>query len=284
LLLQNRWFRCQDKLWELGGVVDKPFSLSYIPENIGHAVAYFFHFSSEYPNSLLITIAGGISLFFLLIVSAKRFMNWIRLQPRDYDVLGLWGLVLIGHFVLILAYHIGKLDSHFATRLGMPIHLILILAPVWLLVKEKLGDHIWNIVLCLSVFSIFAFAGPHSSQAVFTKKNYAEREFHWVRNRLANYSPQTFLVIDTRESYWVCMEWQSLQMKLAQTNREKVLESLRIGEYSEVFVVQRISIDPVKESSIILEPDQLPGYKLEVIDEYASRPFSGTRLSRVVLE
>ena len=69
-------------------------------------------------------------------------------------------------------------------------------------------------------------------------------------------------MIDTRESYWVCMEWQSLQMKLAQTNREKVLESLRIGEYSEVFVVQRISIDPVKESSIILEPDQLPGYKL----------------------
>jgi len=281
LLLQNRWFRSQEGLWELSNEATSPFSLSYLPENLGHAAVYFFNWSPEYPNSLLLTIVGGISLLFLFIVSGKRYRNWLRLRPRDYDVLGLWGLVLIGHMMLILVYHTGKLDSHFATRLGMPLHLILIIAPVWLLVKEKLGNRFWNVALGLAVFFVIAVAGPHSSKAMFTKKNFAEREFQWGRKLLSDQSPQEFLVIDSRDTYWVSMQWQSIHMDLAKTNRDLIHKSLREGEYRDVFVIQRISYDPVNETANVWEMDQLPGFQLELIDEYASRPFHGSRLSRL---
>ncbi|MCB1123930.1 MAG: glycosyltransferase family 39 protein, partial [Verrucomicrobiae bacterium] len=113
LLLQNRWFRSRAGLWELPGEITNPFSLSYIPDNLGHAVMYFFNYSAEFQNSLLLTVVGFLSLFFLIVVSLKRYRNWVSFKPRDYDVLGLWGLALVGHTLLILAYHAGKLDSHF---------------------------------------------------------------------------------------------------------------------------------------------------------------------------
>lgn len=283
LFLQNRWFRSRDDLWELPGVISQPFSLSYIPENIGHAAMYFFNWSAEFPNSLFLTVLGGISLFFLLVASVKRVKNWTRFRPRDYDVLGLWALVLIGHLTLILAYHAGELDSHFATRLGMPIHLLLILAPVWLLVKEKLGDRLWVIAISTAVLFTITFSAPHSSKAMYTKKNFAEREFRWAVGQLASLSPSEVLVIDSRVSHWVSLQWQGIHITKANANSQLILEMLSDGAYKEVVALQRVTFDPVDEQSKVIREDRLPNFKLERIKEYSSRPFHGVRLSRVKL-
>lgn len=282
LLLQNRWFRSQADLWELGGEGMKPFSLSYIPENVGHAVMYFFNWSAEFPNSLLLTVLGFISLFFLIVISTKRIRNWLKLKPRDYDVLGLWGLTLTLHLLVILAYHAGKLDSHFATRLGFPIHLILILAPVWFLVKEKKGPNFWNTLLAASVIFLITISAPHSSQAIFTKKNFIEREFRWAKELLEKEPNDQFLIIDSHLSHWLSFKKQSMLIGQARVLKESISIHHDSGKYREVFVLQRIELDPVQETTLIRAGDELPGFELEVVGEYISKPFQGVRLSRLI--
>jgi len=283
LLLQNRWFRSQENLWELPAEVVAPFSLSYIPDNIGHALLYFFNFEAEYPNSWLLSIAGFISLLYLFVKGAKRFRNWLSLRPRDYDVLALWGLALLGHLALIMAYHIGKLDSHFATRLGMPVHLILILAPIWLLISEKLPQRVWNISFVLAIGFYITVAAPHSSQAIFTKKNFAEREFRWAFKQLSTQEDRHYLVIDPRVTHWVVMQRQAIYTGAAKLNTDRILAELKTGIYREVFVIQRVFFDPVSGESQVTEADIIPEFKLELIDQYSSQPFKGIRLSKVVL-
>lgn len=282
LFLQNRMFREREGLWELPEEVVEAFSLSYIPENIGHAAAYFLSWSADFPNSLLLTIAGFIALFFLLVASAKRIQNWIKFQPKDYDVLGLWGVVLIGHLFIILAYHAGVLDSHFATRLGMPIHLILILAPVWLLVKEKMTQRYWTFSLTASLLFLITFSAPHSAKAIFTKKNFAEREFSWAREYLLQQEDTDFLIIDSKVSHWASMQLQAMHFNFAKLNEALIQEYLDNGNYRDVFVIQRISFDPAKETIEVLEPDRLPGFELKMLDEFSSKPFQGIRLSRLL--
>ena len=281
LVLQNRWFNSREDLWELPGDVTVPFSLDYVPENIGHAMVYFFNWSPEYPNSMLVTVLGGLSLFFLLVVSLKRYKNWMRFKPRDFDVLGLWGVALLGHMFVVLAYHVGKLDSHFATRLGLPVHLILVLAPVWVLVKEKLGTRIWNTLIVGSALYLVTISAPHSSQGIYTKKNFTEREFRWVKGILDEDVDEQYLVLDSYMSYWVSYKKQAMHIRQAIASREQLLQDFSSGRFPEVFVVQRIVVDPVNERSTVRPGNEMPGFELETIDEYVSKPFQGVRLSRL---
>lgn len=282
LFFQNRMFRKREGLWELPEGVAEAFSFSYIPENIGHAAAYFLNWSADFPNSLLLTIAGSITLFFLLVASVKRIKNWIKFRPKDYDVLGLWGAVLIGHLCVILSYHAGALDSHFATRLGMPIHLILILAPVWLLVKEKMAQRFWTLSVTASLLFLITISAPHSSKAIFTKKNFAEREFRWAREYLLQQEDTDFLIIDSKVSHWASMQLQAMHFNFAKVNKGLIQEYLDNGNYRNVFVIQRISFDPANETIETLGLDQLPDFKLQMLDEFSSKPFQGIRLSRLI--
>lgn len=284
LCLQNRWFRSREGLWELPGELTEPFSLTHVVDNLSHGVVYFLNWGPDYPNSLLLTIMGGISFFFLCVASVRRYKNWVAFRPRDYDVLCLWGLSLVGHLFLIFAYHVGQLDSHFATRLGMPVHLILVLAPVWLLAKERMKPRYWTASIVASLLFLVTVSAPHSSKAVYTKKNFAEREFRWAYEMLSLENGRNFLVIDSRVSHWTSMQFQAMHVDLAKANRDLIHQYAKIGNYSDVFVVQRIVFDPAEESVAILEPDQLPEFKLEVIDEFVSRPFEGIRLSRLKLD
>lgn len=281
LILQNRWFRSRTDLWELPGDVSNPFSFSYLPDNIGHAVMYFFNWSPEFPNSLLLTVLGFLSLFFLLVVSLKRLQNWLRFKPRDYDVLGLWGAALILHLLVILAYHAGRLDSHFATRLGFPIHLILVLAPVWLLVKEKKSNPYWSTLLAGSVIFLVTVSAPHSSQAIFTKKNFIEREFRWALKVLDEQPEQHYLIVDSHLSHWLSFKKQGMLIQQAKSSGDLVLHELASGKFREIYVLQRIEMDPVQEKTVVRMADRLPGFNLVVVDEYISKPFQGVRLSRV---
>ena len=281
LLFQNRWFRSREDLWELSGTVTEPFSFAYMSENLGHGVAYFLNFGPEYPNSILLTVIGSISFFFLCVASIRRFKNWITFRPRDYDVLFLWGLAVMGHLVLIFAYHVGRLDSHFATRLGMPVHLMLILAPVWLLVKEKMKPRYWTLSIVGALLFLITVSAPHSSTGVYTKKNFAEREFRWAYERLSKENGRNFLVIDSRISHWTSMQFQAMHVELAKVNRDLIHQYAENGLYSDVFIIQRIEFDPAEETVSVLEPDRLPDFELRMIEEFVSRPFEGIRLSRL---
>jgi hypothetical protein len=196
--------------------------------------------------------------------------------------LGLWGLVLILHLLVILAYHAGKLDSHFATRLGLPIHLILVLAPVWVLVKEKLSPRFWNTLLVGSVIFLTTISASRSSQAIFTKKNFYEREFRWAKALLDEQAESSYLVLDSRLSHWLSYKKQGMHINQSSLLKDASGTTFLHANIQDVFVIQRIEMDPASERLSIISGDELPDFELELVDEYISRPFFGVRLSRII--
>ncbi|MCB1120713.1 MAG: hypothetical protein KJT03_04135, partial [Verrucomicrobiae bacterium] len=163
----------------------------------------------------------------------------------------------------------------------MPIHLILVLAPVWLLVKEKLADRYWTIGITGAVFFLVAFSAPHSSKAIFTRKNFAEREFRWAVEQLKQEPNEEYLILDTKLSHWLSLKRQAMLIEQAKPKKEEIMDAFRSGVYREVYLLQRLHMDPVAESSNIVPEDELPGWEWEKVDEYISKPFEGVRLSRL---
>ena len=64
-VLQNRQFDSNASLWELagpGGGASEPFALHYLPDNLGHALAFFFDTSGYQANSILFAVMGLVAL------------------------------------------------------------------------------------------------------------------------------------------------------------------------------------------------------------------------------
>ena len=80
------------------------------------------------------------------------------------------------------------------------------------------------------------------------------------------------------------MQFQAMHVDFSKTNRALIHQYAEMGNYSDVFVVQRIVFDPAEETVSVFESDLLPEFKLEIIDEFVSRPFEGVRLSRLKLD
>ncbi len=75
--LQHHIFELRTTAWQMGSEVgDKsnatvPFSLSYIPDNIYHAMKFFFARATDQPNSLTLSILGWIAVAFFLLFAVK---------------------------------------------------------------------------------------------------------------------------------------------------------------------------------------------------------------------
>ena len=73
--LHNRIFDTRASSWQLQSKpgYTRPFSLSYIPDNVAHAIGFFFNTrTTDQPNSLVLSSLGAVAILFLLLLVVKR--------------------------------------------------------------------------------------------------------------------------------------------------------------------------------------------------------------------
>jgi hypothetical protein len=127
--LQHRIFDLRESAWEMFSKpgYTEPFSFKYIPENLEHAMKFFFGAASDQPNSLVLTVCGFIALPFFLLLTMKRLRSFSNQSPSAIAVT-VFSLGFALQFLLLMCYFWGKFDEVIIRRLSLPTHLAMVIA------------------------------------------------------------------------------------------------------------------------------------------------------------
>ncbi|MFM1747420.1 MAG: hypothetical protein RLZZ188_1086 [Verrucomicrobiota bacterium] len=280
--LHQRIFDLRASAWELTSRpgFTEPFSVSYVPDNLAHALAFFFGRASDQPNSLVLSALGGLAVPFV----ALRVARW-RLEPAGVPavsaVTALFGLGFLLHFALLMCYFWGKFDDPVIRRLSLPAHLGLVLA-VLLLLPAIPTVVARRVVLAVAVLGVLIRGVPSMAAHAYSQEYTPGRETAWRREFMAAMPRPDYLMIDNDATLWVTHRVSATPTSVASKRVADIAFHLRNRTFSDILVFQRFNVDPDSGALTLRAGDDPgPAFLLEPVAERRLHPLTLSRISRV---
>jgi hypothetical protein len=281
--LQHRIFDLRASAWELGSRpgFEKVFSPAYIPNNISHALAFFFAKPTDQPNSLALSILGCLAVPFFVLLVVKR-LRALATEPPISAAITLFALGFAAQFLLLMCYFWGTFDDIVIRRLSLPTHLAMVLAVVAVL-PQFARPAFARGLLAVAVFAVLASGVPSMAQHAYSQEYLPGREIAWRREFIAEQPRKDYVVIDNDSIFWISHQVSSTPVLQATGPRRKDMVFLmRNRAFSDVYVFQRYNINPATSKMTLREGDDLgPDFVLETVREERLQLLTLSRLSRV---
>lgn len=283
-VLQNRQFGSNESLWELagqGGGATVPFSVNYLPENLGHALAFFFDTSGFQPNSILFALLGLIAL--------PLFGIWITRVIREHKnqspvtmAVAMFSLGLLAVGGLFMIYFWGQIDDPVIRRLSLPMHLTMMLAIVVVVSHWIRWTRIWQVLCACAVAALLVQGLPAMAKRAYEKEYTPGVEMAWRQDFLERFPERDYLFIDQDSVFWITQEIPATPIKQAQERKEGLIYHLRNRSFSAMYVFQRYKIDDLT-GKMNLDPndDVGEGFGLEPVWEKRIATLLIGRISRI---
>jgi hypothetical protein len=285
--LQRGIMNGYEGFWQLPQGVERPFGLHFLGENLRIATDFFFSRGHEQPNSLLLT--GGsllASIAFLRIVWTRRD----RLTGA-YRVIVPWlGLAAVvgANFMLLMAYHWGRLDDPVAARLALPVIFVQLFFVIYVLGRTHAHPR-WQLAIGAIVLAYFM---------LFTRPVYARTDFfEWsVRNAQCDYLLQLCAGMETGENNLIISELgvvpgiaqtSSVLTGIALENLGKLDFHWRLQTFDRIYVVYLLRTgEPHDASAYLPGIDRVKerlqaSFEMETLDEVKMNNAIYMRLARV---
>lgn len=284
LAWHNRVFSARSTAWEMASQpgYERPFDLAYVPDNLAHALNFFFDWSGEHSNSLVLSGLGFLALPFLLLWTVKTLRH-PRSVPAGPAALAYFSVGFAAHTLLMLSYFWGRFDDPVIRRLSLPLNLWLVLAVVGAAAAFSAGARTWRTLAALAGAGIFLFSIPVMARHDYTLDYYVGREMAWRREFIAAHPERDYLVIDNSSIIWITHLVSATPVTQAVARKDVIAFNFRNRVFSSIYVFQRYRIDPAT-GALNLESDEDlgPAYRLEPVWERRFTPFNLSRISRVV--
>lgn len=280
--LQHRIFDLRASAWEMFSKpgYSEPFSLKYIPENLEHALRFFFGAASDQPNSMVLSICGVIAVPFFLLLVIKR-LRVLSNEPPMSVALVVFSLGFALQFLLLMCYFWGKFDDVVIRRLSLPTHLALVLAVLAVLPQFR-KPVILRVLLGCAVLGLLARSVPSMAAHAYSQEYLPAREVAWRREFMAAQPRPDYLMIDNDSTLWVTHRVSATPTVVAVKRREDIAFHMRNRTFSNVYVFQRLTIDPDTGERKLREGDDLgPAFVLETVQEERLQLLTLSRISRV---
>ncbi|MBI2516136.1 MAG: glycosyltransferase family 39 protein [Opitutae bacterium] len=283
--LHNKVFSVRTSSWELASQpgYDRPFALAYVPENLGHALNFFFNTTGEQSNSLVLSVLGFLALPFFALWAYKALREARKQLPARL-ALALYGLGFAAHTLLLMCYFWGKFDDPVIRRLSLPLNLCLVLAVV--LVAAELGrERLWNwqVLLLVALGGIFSHSLPAMARHDYSLEYYVGRETEWRREFITTHPERDYLFIDNSAITWVTHLVSATPMLQALQHKENIVYHFRNHTFTAIYAFQRLDVDAASGKCFVQSSDDLgPDYQLETVWERRFTPLTVSRISRVV--
>jgi hypothetical protein len=280
--LQHRIFDVRASAWEMGSKpgYDTPFSLSYIPENLMHALQFLFGDAKNQPNSIVLSALGLIALPFFVLLVVKRLRALANEPPVSVAVVG-FAVGFALQFLLLMCYFWGKFDDPVIRRLSLPTHLAMVIAILAVLPQFK-HPRVLPFLLGCALLSLLARSVPSMAAHAYSQEYTPGRETAWRRAFMAAQPRPDYLMIDNDSTLWVTHRVSSTPTVVAVKRREDIAYLMRNRIFSGVFVFQRLNIDPETNTSSLRDGDDLgPEFLLETVFEERLEALKIARISRV---
>jgi hypothetical protein len=282
--LHNQVFAARQSSWELMSQpgYEKPFSLSYAPDNIAHALNFFFNTNGEQSNSLVLAALGLPAAFFFALWTLKS-LRALRVTPPERVALAIFALGFAAHTALLMCYFWGKFDDPVIRRLSLPLNLFLVIGVLVVAAEISRANLVWRTLAGIVGAGFFLHSLPAMARHDYSLDYYVGREMEWRRDFIAAHSARDYLVIDNNSIMWITHQVSATPVLQALQRKEIILYNQRNRTFSDIYVFQRLSIDPATSHTSFLPDEDLgPDYQLETVWERRFTPLTVSRISRVV--
>jgi len=282
--LHNKVFSARVSSWEMASQpgFERPFSVSYIPDNLSHALNFFFSTTGEHSNSLVLAWLGFIALPFFLLWTVKTLANFRLAPPKDL-ALAIFALGFMAHTLLLMCYFWGRFDDPVIRRLSLPLNLLLVIAIVSVTAQFPGGVWRWRTLAGFTGAGLFAFSLPAMARHDFTLQYYFGREMEWRREFIAAHPEKDYLFIDNDSIIWITHLVSATPIKQAINQKQNIIFNFQNKIFTSIFAFQRFNIDPANGQAVVQADSDLgPDYQLETVWERRFTPLTVTRISRVV--
>jgi hypothetical protein len=282
LPLHQRVFQIRESSWEMMSKpgYTQPFSLTYVVENIQHALAFFFGSAAEQPNSLILSTLGFVGFPFFVMLLFRRVRN-LQKESAIFVSVTLFSVALALHFFLLMCYFWGKFDEPIIRRLSLPAHLTLVVAIVTALTELK-SKIIIRGLLAIAVLGLVGRSIPSMATHAYSQNYLPGREVAWRREFMKNQPRPDYFMIDRDSILWVTHGVSVTPIATAIERREDLAFHMRNRTFSNIYVFQRIEIEPeTGDRRLRLGDDLGPAFILEPVIEERLEVLSISRISRV---
>lgn len=282
--LHNRVFSARTTAWEMASRpgYDRPFDPAYLPDNVAHALNFFFDWTGEHSNSLVIASLGFLAAPFFILWVIKTLRGMRAAAPAQ-AALAIFSLGFAAHTLLLLCYFWGKFDDPVIRRLSLPLNLFLVLAVVGAVAGFSAGPRIWRGLALVAAAGIFFFSIPVMARHDYSLDYYVGREMAWRRDFIAAHPEKDYLFIDNSSIMWVTHMVSATPVPQALARKGVIRFNHRNHVFSAIYVFQRLKVDPATGAlSPEADEDLGPDYQLETVTEQRFTPFNLSRISRVV--
>jgi hypothetical protein len=283
-VLQNRQFETNTSLWELAGQgsgATAPFSLSYLPDNLGHALAFFFDTSGYQPNSIFFAVVGLVALPFFGIWML-RVLRAPRASSSTDVAVAFFGLGLLAVNLLFMAYFWGQFDHPVIRRLSLPLHLGMALAICVVISRWVRWRPVWQVVCAASVIALFVQGLPAMAKRSYEMEYTPGIEMAWRADFMERLPDRDFLFIDQDSVFWITRHVTATPIKQAQLRKEGLAYHLRNHSFSAMYVFQRFKVDEATGQLTIDPEDDLgSGFVCEPVEERRIATLLIGRISKI---
>ncbi|MDP3071288.1 MAG: hypothetical protein Q8N18_13440 [Opitutaceae bacterium] len=281
--LQHRIFDVRASSWEMFSKpgYTKPFSFSYIGENLEHAVGFFFASAKNQPNSIVLSAVGVIAVVLFVVIVLRRVRTLAAQSPAMVATIA-FSIGLGLQFLLLMCYFWGKFDDPVIRRLSLPTHLAMVIA-VLVVVAEIPRPALVRALLAAAGLGLILRSVPSMAAHAYSQEYLAGRETAWRRAFMERQPRSDYLMIDNDSTLWVTHRVSSTPTTVAVTRRTDLAFFLRNRIFSDLFVFQRLKLDLVDGAKPVLrDGDDLgPAFVLETVLEERMHPEHISRISRI---
>jgi hypothetical protein len=139
-----------------------------------------------------------------------------------------------------------------------------------------------RVLLAVASLAVLASGVPSMAAHAYSQEYLPAREIAWCRKFIAEQPRKDYLVIDANAIFWITHQVSSTPPIQAMRRRDDIVHLMRDHAFSEVYVYQRLNIDPETERMTIRDGDDLgPQWVLETVREERLQTLTICRLSRV---
>lgn len=283
-VLQNRVFEINTAVWEMASRPgsDVPFALKYVPDNLGHALAFFFDTSGYQANSVFFGALGLLALPFFVMLLVRQVRARGPVDAKNVALgFGAVGLLAVGG--LLMAYFWGQFDHPVIRRLSLPVHLLLALAIVAVGASLIRRPAVWQGLGGAALLALVLQGIPTMARQSYAWEYMPLVEMEWRADFLARQPSRHFLFIDRDMVFWITQRIPATPIEQARRRKEGLAYHLRNHSFEAMYVFQRFKVDD-RTGALKIDPadDLGPDFELAPVAQRRIATLQLARISRLV--
>jgi len=282
---QNTYVRSEPKFWQLPADADSAFGIEYLKANLQSAYTFFINPPPYVAGSPALFAIGILSLFGAIAFQLSKAKHKLHFHSIFLSIAtAILATTLLVSFAILMTYHWGTLSDPPASRLALPI--ILLLSVSFGLASKLLIANMPSIKWLPTAIAIacWSISLPIINKSEYSKYNPYINRFEWVLDKTRSSINENHLIISSEVRQYSSYNINSISVKRAMLASKHLKLHMELQTYDNIYIVQSGSYKQIEgklQLSIHPGNEVGPAFELETVATTSFHPYNFTRLSKV---